>query len=169
MGSSSSGGIAVLLMALLLVFLFRTRWRLLPLGVVLIGCVWTFGLAGYLGVPLSVVTIAGLPVLLGMGIDYAIQMQARIAEEIGVDRAEHPIQEAARELAPGMVAVTIVSIIAFLALLTARVPMIRAFGFLLALVPLLVVLLVSITIRSRPWVRSSTASRPRAPASAIRC
>lgn len=139
------GGIAVVLMALLLVFMFRVRWRLLPLAVVLIGCVWTFGLAGYLGIPLSVVTIAGLPVLLGMGIDYAIQMHARIDEEISVDRADHPIQEAARELAPGMVAVTAVSVIAFLSLLISRVPMIRAFGFLLA-VGIVVVLLVSITI-----------------------
>ncbi|HRN29489.1 MAG TPA: hypothetical protein PK890_07295, partial [Terrimesophilobacter sp.] len=41
-------------------------------------------LAGYLGIPLSVVTIAGLPVMLGVGIDYAIQMHARIEEEVVV-------------------------------------------------------------------------------------
>lgn len=139
------GGIAVVMMALLLVFMFRVRWRLLPLAVVLIGCVWTFGLAGYLGIPLSVVTIAGLPVLLGMGIDYAIQMHSRIEEEVGVDRATHPIQEAAREMGPGLVAVTCVAVIAFLSLLIAQVPMIRAFGYLLA-VGIVVVLLVSITI-----------------------
>ena len=49
-------GIAVVMMGLLLIFLFRVRWRLLPLGVVLLGCVWTFGIAGYLDIPLSVVT-----------------------------------------------------------------------------------------------------------------
>lgn len=127
------GGIAIVLMALLLVFLFRVRWRLLPLATVLIATLWTFGLAGYLGIPLSVVTIAGLPVLLGMGIDYAIQMHARIDEEVNIDRAKHPIQEAARELAPGLVAVTIVAIIAFMSLQIAEVPMIRAFGLLLSM------------------------------------
>lgn len=71
------GALAVVIMALLLVVLFDVRWRLLPLGVILLASLWTFGLAGYLGVPLSVVTIAGLPVLLGMGIDYAIQVHAR--------------------------------------------------------------------------------------------
>lgn len=139
------GGIAIVLMALLLVFLFRVRWRLLPLGVVLIACLWTFGLAGYLGIPLSVVTIAGLPVLLGMGIDYAIQMHARIDEEVSIDRAAHPIQEAARELAPGLVAVTIVAIIAFMSLQIAEVPMIRAFGLLLS-IGIFVVLLCSLII-----------------------
>ena len=30
------------------------RWRLLPLAVVVMGVVWAFGMAGYLGIPLSV-------------------------------------------------------------------------------------------------------------------
>ena len=55
------GAIAVGLMVIILLVAFDVRWRLLPLGVVLVGCVWAFGLAGYLGIPLTVVTIAGLP------------------------------------------------------------------------------------------------------------
>ncbi len=144
-GLLTLGGIAVVMMALLLIFLFRARWRLLPLGTVLLATLWTFGLAGYLGIELSVVTIAGLPVLLGMGIDYAIQMHARIDEEINVDRADHPIQEAARRLGPGLVAVTIVAILAFMSLQIAEVPMIRAFGLLLSM-GIFVVLLMAITI-----------------------
>jgi uncharacterized protein len=67
---------------------------------------WAFGLAGYLGIPLSLVTIAGLPVMLGMGIDYAIQMHARVEEEVIIDRATHPIQETARNLGPALLIVT---------------------------------------------------------------
>src|SRR5699024_11022738 len=87
----------------------------------------------------------GLPVLLGMGIDYAIQMHARIDEEVRIDRATHPIQETARELAPGLVTVTVVAIIAFMSLQRAEVPMIRAFGFLLS-IGIFVVLLCSLII-----------------------
>ena len=36
-------------------------------AVILVGVVWAFGLAGYLGIPLTLVTIAGLPVMLGVG------------------------------------------------------------------------------------------------------
>ena len=68
---------------------------------ILFGVIWAFGLAGYLGIPLTIVTIAGLPVLLGIGIDYAIQMHARVEEEVIIDRADHPIQETARGLGPG--------------------------------------------------------------------
>ena len=126
------GAIAVGLMVIILLVAFDVRWRLLPLGVVLIGCVWAFGLAGYLGIPLTVVTIAGLPVMLGVGIDYAIQMHARVEEEVVIDRAEHPIQETAMHLGPALLVVTFDAVFAFLALRFAKVPMIRDFGLLLA-------------------------------------
>ncbi len=130
-GMLTLGAIAVAIMVVILVLLFAVRWRLLPLFVILVGVTWAFGLAGYLGIPLSVVTIAGLPVMLGVGIDYAIQMHARIEEEVIVDRAEHPIQEASTNLGPALLVVTFDAVFAFLALRFARVPMIRAFGLLL--------------------------------------
>ena len=126
------GGIAVAIMVVILLVFFNVRWRLLPLAVILIGVVWAFGLAGYLGIPLTIVTIAGLPVMLGVGIDYAIQMHARVEEEVLVGRADHPIQETARNLGPALLVVTFDAIFAFAALRFAKVPMIRQFGLLLA-------------------------------------
>src|SRR5204863_5578208 len=131
-GMLTLGGIAVLIMILILSVMFRVRWRLLPLGVVLVGVIWAFGLAGYLGIPLTIVTIAGLPVMLGIGIDYAIQMHARVEEEVVIDRSEHPMQETARNLCPALLVVTFDAVFAFAALRFAKVPMIRAFGLLLA-------------------------------------
>ena len=52
-GMLTLGGIAVAIMVVILLVLFNVRWRLLPLLVVLIGVVWAFGLAGYLGIPLT--------------------------------------------------------------------------------------------------------------------
>ena len=126
------GGIAVAIMTLILLVLFDVRWRLLPLAVILVGVVWAFGLAGYLGIPLTIVTIAGLPVMLGVGIDYAIQLHARVEEEVILDRSDHPIQETARNLGPALLVVTFDAVFAFLALRFAKVPMIRDFGLLLA-------------------------------------
>ena len=131
-GMLTLGGIAVVIMVVILLVLFAVRWRLLPLVVVLVGVVWAFGLAGYLGIPLTIVTIAGLPVMLGIGIDYAIQMHARVEEEVVIDRAEHPIQETARNLGPALLVVTFDAVFAFAALHFAKVPMIRDFGLLLA-------------------------------------
>jgi uncharacterized protein len=132
-GMLQLGAIALVIMAILLLIFFDVRWRLLPLGVILIGVIWAFGLAGYVGIPLSLVTIAGLPILLGIGIDYAIQMHARVEEEVVIDRSPHPIQETARNLAPALLGVAFAAVLAMAALYFAATPMIRAFGLLLAL------------------------------------
>ena len=131
-GMLALGGIAVAIMVVILLVLFNVRWRLLPLGIVLIGVIWAFGLAGYLGIPLTLVTISGLPVMLGIGIDYAIQMHARVEEEVIIDHSDHPIQESARNLGPALLVVTFDAIFAFAALRFSKVPMIRSFGLLLA-------------------------------------
>ena len=131
-GMLTLGGIAVAIMVVILLVLFNVRWRLLPLAVVLIGVIWAFGLAGYLGIPLTLVTISGLPVMLGIGIDYAIQMHARVEEEVIIDHADHPIQETSRNLGPALLVVTFDAIFAFAALRFSKVPMIRQFGLLLA-------------------------------------
>jgi uncharacterized protein len=131
-GMLTLGAIAIAIMIVILLVLFDVRWRLLPLAVILIGIVWAFGLAGYIGIPLTIVTIAGLPVMLGVGIDYAIQMHARVEEEVVIDRAAHPIQETARNLGPALLVVTFDAIFAFAALRFAKVPMLRQFGLLLA-------------------------------------
>lgn len=130
-GMLTLGGIAVLVMIAILLLFFGVRWRLLPLAVVLVGVVWAFGLAGYMGIPLTLVTIAGLPVMLGIGIDYAIQMHSRIEEEVIIANSPHPIQEAARGLGPALLVVTFDAVFAFLALQISHVPMVRAFGWLL--------------------------------------
>jgi hydrophobe/amphiphile efflux-3 (HAE3) family protein len=126
------GGIAALVMIVILLVLFDVRWRLLPLAVIAVGLIWAFGLAGYLHIPLTLATIAGLPVMLGVGIDYAIQMHARVEEEVILNHAEHPIQETARNLCPALLVVTFDAVFAFAALSFAKVPMIRQFGALLA-------------------------------------
>ena len=95
------GAIAVAIMIVILLLFFNVRWRLLPLAVILIGVIWAFGLAGYLGIPLTIVTIAGLPVMLGIGIDYAIQMHARVEEEVVIDRVAAPDPGDGPEPRPG--------------------------------------------------------------------
>ena len=64
--------LSVAVMVLILVFTFRVRWRLLSLLMVGLSALWTFGLMGYLGVPVTMATMAALTILLGLGIDFSI-------------------------------------------------------------------------------------------------
>jgi hydrophobe/amphiphile efflux-3 (HAE3) family protein len=156
------GGIALALMAGLLLVGFAVRWRLLPLGVVAVGLVWAFGLAGYIGVPLSVVTISGLPVLLGIGIDFAVQLHSRVEEEGSLGRAADPPREALTRLAPALVVATVAGVLAFLALRFSEVPMIRDCGVLLAIgLPAVVLAAVLLTTGALGWREQRSPTQPR--------
>jgi len=78
--------VSVFLMLLILALVFSVRgffaWRWLPLGVVAIGIVYTFGAMGLLGIPITMVSVAVFPVLGGLGVDYSIQLQSRYDEEV---------------------------------------------------------------------------------------
>ncbi|HTZ08795.1 MAG TPA: MMPL family transporter, partial [Acidimicrobiales bacterium] len=124
---------AAAIMVAILLLSFTVRWRLLAFAIVAVGLVWGFGLVGYFHVPLTLATIAALPVLLGVGMDYSIQMHSRIEEEVVLDRAAHPIQAAARGLGPALLVVTFDAVFAFAALWFAKTPAIREFGSLLVI------------------------------------
>ena len=128
------GILAVGAMALVLLFVLRVRWRLLSLGIVVTGCVWAFGLLGYLGFTLTMVTISALPVLIGLGVDFAIQMHSRFEEEAA--RADDPGEAVAalmRALGLPLLVAMLAAVAGFLALRLSPVPMIRDFGLMLAI------------------------------------
>ncbi|MDZ7675688.1 MAG: MMPL family transporter [Acidimicrobiales bacterium] len=132
-GMLTLGAIALAVMAVILFLLFRVRWRFLPLLSTVVGVAWGFALLGYIDVDLSLVTISGLPILIGLGIDFAIQIHNRIEEEAALDHDEHPISETVANVAPAVIAATIAAVVAFLALQISQVPMIRDFGVMLAI------------------------------------
>ncbi|MGA8746122.1 MAG: MMPL family transporter, partial [Solirubrobacterales bacterium] len=74
--------VALVAMALTLMAVFRSRLRLLPLAIALAAAALTFGLLGLLGGSLTMASIAVLPILIGLAVDYAIQLQARFDEAV---------------------------------------------------------------------------------------
>lgn len=132
-GMATLGALAAAAMVVLLWLVFRARWRLLSLGVVLVGLVWAFGALGYLGVPLSMVTISGLPILLGLGVDFAIQTHNRYEEERRSGRpVEAAVEAVATHMAPPLTVAMVAAVVGFLALRMSAVPMIDDFAVLLA-------------------------------------
>ena len=144
-GMLTLGAAALALMAIVLLVMFRVRWRLLPLLAVVVGVLWSFSILGMIGISLSLVTISGLPILIGMGIDFAIQIHNRVEEEVVLDKEAHPIAESVANLAPPLFAAAFTALVAFVALRISKVPMIRDFGVLLA-IGIFVLVIVGIVI-----------------------
>ena len=163
-GMLTLGAIAVAVMVVILLIAFKVRWRLLPLVGMLVGVVWGFGAFGATGTMLSLVTIAGLPILIGLGIEFAIQMQNRIEEERALDRDPDPFGETMRHLGPPLLVATVAAVLAFLTVRISKVPMVQDFGVLLSIgiVALLVAGVVLPTAiigareRRRPTTRPAT-------------
>jgi hydrophobe/amphiphile efflux-3 (HAE3) family protein len=124
--------VAVGVMALTLLVVFRSRLRLLPLGVALAAAALAFGLLGLTGGTLTMASIAALPILIGLAVDYAIQFQARYDEAVE-SGAGGP--EAARLAAtaggPTIAAACAATAAGFVALQLSPIPMVRTFGWLL--------------------------------------
>jgi uncharacterized protein len=116
--------LAVAVMAFVLLLVFRSRWPLLPLAIALVAVAITFGLLSLAGGSLTMASIAALPILVGLAVDYAIQFQARISES-------NSIQEGASKGGPTIAAACAATIAGFLALQLSPIPMVRGFAWFL--------------------------------------
>jgi uncharacterized protein len=151
-------------MAATLTLVFRTRLRLLPLTLALAAAAMTFGALALVGGSLTMASIAALPVLIGLAVDYAIQFQARHAEIRRRDGAEP--REAALAAAevggPTIATAGLATAAGFLVLLMSPVPMVRGFGALLV-VGIVLALLCALTAGFAALVRFGAPASGRPP------
>lgn len=133
-GLVTLGLFAAAVMVVVLFFVFRVRWGLLSMAIVALGAVWGFGLMGYAGVPLTLITISGLPILIGVGVDFSIQTHSRFEEELTVDGGPQvAVQRVLARLGPPLGVAMLAAVAGFLSLQVSDVPQIRQFGAMLAL------------------------------------
>ncbi|MGH2879308.1 MAG: MMPL family transporter [Solirubrobacteraceae bacterium] len=140
--------VAVLIvMAIVLGLVFAGRPRLLPLLIALLAAALTFGALALSGAALTMASVAVLPVLVGLAVDYAIQFQSRMQEEregsdggrsneasgrtLAGEAPADAIVRAARRGVPAIATAVVASIGGLLVLLLSPVPMVRGFGVLL--------------------------------------
>ena len=171
-------GAALVLMAGTLALVFNARLRLLPLALALAAAAMTFGALSLAGGDLTMASIAALPVLIGLAVDYAIQFQARYDEAAARGEPE-PAVARGRGGGPTILTAGVATATGFLVLLLSPVPMVRGFGALLV-VGIVIALacalcagfaaldaLLAAGTRGRPATRFATGARaPRASARA---
>ena len=120
---------AIVLMTLACKFLFsHVRFPLLSIVSVFTGLILTFGMMGIVGLPFSMTTIGAMPILLGIGVDYAIQFHSRLDDEA----RQHPLPEAIKiaitKTGAAVFYAMIASACGFMAMMVSTLPDIRQFG-----------------------------------------
>jgi uncharacterized protein len=168
-------GIAVVVMALTLLAAFGPPLRLLPLFVALAAAGLAFGMLSLIGGTLTMASVAVLPVVIGLGVDYAIQLQARFREATARG-ARPPAAAVIASVRGGPVIGTaaLATSVAFASLVLSPIPMVREFALALV-IGIVAALGVSLTAGlaalsmtgpsgSRPASRGRVAGSPIEPA-----
>jgi uncharacterized protein len=121
---------AMILMVVAVAILFsHVSYRFLPVGIVFMGLINTFGVMGLAGIPISMVVIAAFPVLIGIGIDYAIQFHSRLDEE--AKRNDDIVSAAGNTIAasgPAILYAMVATSLGFIAMYASPIPMVTDFG-----------------------------------------
>ena len=140
-------GTAVVLMIIALWFTFgHARWRLLPLPIVLVGIIYTGGIMGAASIPLTMVSMAVFPILIGLGVEYAIQFHNRMMEELGSGKSPgDAVIATLRHIGPPVFYSMMTASLGFLSILQSPIPMVYDFG-LMCLIGIIVCFLTAILL-----------------------
>jgi predicted RND superfamily exporter protein len=124
-----AGGIFGLIILVLALSFRKLTYVLIPILTLIIATIWTIGTMYYLGLSVTAMMVAVIPLLIGLGVDYSVHVLRRYQEElrkgVTVDKA---IRESIINVGGAIGLAMVTTVIAFLSNLTSAVTPIRDFG-----------------------------------------
>ena len=118
--------LAVLIMFAVLLLVFKVKWRMLSLAVIFVSVIATLGFMSWIRVPVTMVSMAVFPILIGLGIDYSIQFHNRFHEE-------QSVQSTLSQIGKAVGIAVFATVLGFISLYASPVPMIQDFGKMLTI------------------------------------
>ena len=118
--------LAVLIMFAVLLLVFKVKWRMLSLAVIFVSVIATLGFMSWINVPVTMVSMAVFPILIGLGIDYSIQFHNRFHEE-------QSVQTTLAQIGKAVGIAVFATVLGFISLYASPVPMIQDFGKMLTI------------------------------------
>jgi hydrophobe/amphiphile efflux-3 (HAE3) family protein len=138
-----------IVICLILLFMFkRLSYVILPLVSLSISMIWIFGTMVLLGISFTTMTVALVPLLMGLGVDYSVHLFHNYRTELKKGKTPgEAITASIKDIGMAMFLATLTTVIAFLSFLTASVPPLRDFGFLCA-IGIIYTFITAITIQA---------------------
>jgi hydrophobe/amphiphile efflux-3 (HAE3) family protein len=122
------GGAMILIIIVMGILFGYVRYRFMPVALVGVGLITSLGLMGLAGIQLNMAVVGAFPVLIGLGIDYAIQFHARFDEEARKGSLDDAVFMTITRTGPAVLYAMLATCMGFLAMFISPVPMIRSFG-----------------------------------------
>jgi hydrophobe/amphiphile efflux-3 (HAE3) family protein len=119
----------MILMIIVMGLLFSyVSHRFLPVVFVGLGLTTAIGLMGLAGIQLNMAVLGAFPVMIGLGIDYAIQFHARLDEESRKGSLDDAVFMTITRTGPAVMYAMLATSLGFSAMFISTVPMIQSFG-----------------------------------------
>lgn len=124
----------IIIIFILFISFRKISYVIFPLIALAVSTIWLFGTMVLLGVAFSVMYVAIIPLILGLGVDYSVHLfhNYRVEIELGFGVGE-AIKKSVKEVGIAMFLAMITTVIAFMSFLSATIPPLRNLGVLLGL------------------------------------
>lgn len=147
--------LAAVLVILILFFIFRRITdTILPFLILGLGALWMIGTMGLMGIPFTMVYVALVPIMLGIGIDYNIHMLNRYYEERGKGNiASNSTVISVRTVGVAIAITAVTTAIGFGSFGVSEIPPIREFGLVAGIGIIYIFLLTTLLLPSIVSIR----------------
>lgn len=126
--------ISFALIIIILILLFASiKYGLIPLLTILLGTVWTYGVLYLIGFEITPMTSGALAMIMGIGIDFGIQVTKRFRYELQWHEREEAMVNTLSNVFYPMAITTVAAVTGFLCLSLGELPMMKDMGKLLAM------------------------------------
>ncbi|MFC2143614.1 MMPL family transporter [Candidatus Aenigmatarchaeota archaeon] len=119
----------------IVLFIIFRRFSFVGVAVipVIFGTLWTNGAMGLVGIPFSTALVGVFSLIIGIGIDFAIHIIHRFEEEVKKNTLEEAIDAAVKRVGKGLAMTTTTTVLGFLALLAAELPILHDMALALSM------------------------------------
>lgn len=126
--------IFIIIVCILFLAFRKPSYVFLPIFVFAFSCIWLFGTMALLGISFNIIAVALLPLNIGLGVEYSVNLLYNYRIELGKGRtAAEAIRLSIKEVGLAIFLAWFTTFVAFLSFLTASLPPVRDFGIFLAL------------------------------------
>lgn len=117
----------------LYIFFRRPTFILVSVLPIIFATLWTFGTMGLIGIPFTTILTGVFSIIIGLGIDFGIHIVHRFEEDKRRYSLDKAIENTVVRVGNGITLTTVTTIIGFLALLAATLPLLRDFSVSLSI------------------------------------
>ena len=127
--------LGMLVVTTILLWLFFRDWSyvIFPILTLILSVFWTFSFAGLMGIKLTALAVAVIPLVVGLGIDFAVHLSRRYQEGLkSGNSVEESLLDAQLHTGQALALAMFTTVIAFLSGISAGVGPVRDFSLLCA-------------------------------------